>query len=350
MEKMKVLIIRSIGKEKNNDSGWFYHRALDNLGYENMMFGHREIVNKNIKLKKVVNVVSRKITTKNLIDLYKAANKKLIKAALNFKPDLILDVSTKTTTPHLIKQVKEKLKKVLFIGHFGDNPLLYDPPFKSIPYYDYFFVKDTYVLTHLKKLGLDNVYYLPQACDPDIHRPIEDISKEERDYYGNDLSFVGTMYPYRVRILEIFRNYNLKIWGSGWRGDIPKDSVAYTKHQHKWVVGREKSLVFTASKININTQNPQNDIFGVSSKVFQIASAGGFQLIDYKQDLENLFNIGEEIITFNSRDELKELADFYLKNPEKRKQIALKSQERARNEHTYRHRFEEILKVCGLEK
>jgi len=343
---MKVLIIRATGKEKDNDPGWFYHKALDRLGYENIMFNHRKIVEEKLVLKRLINRVSKRIISKGLIDLYKSANKMLIKQIGFFKPDLILDVSGKTTVHELVKWIKEKFRKTLIIGHFNDNPLFYDPPFSTIPYYDRFFVKDTYVLEQLRKLGAKNVYYLPQACDPDSHRPIENMTKVERDYYGSDLSFVGSMYPYRAKIFEIFRDYDFKIWGSGWIGNISRKSVAYTKHQYRWVVGKGKSMVFCASKINLNTQNPQNDIFGVSSKVFQIASARGFQIIDRKKDLSNLFKIGEELICFNSRDELKELVDYYLGRPQEREIIARKSYERVLREHTFRHRFEEIMRLC----
>jgi len=342
---MKIFIIRSTGLEINNDIGWFYHKTLDRLGYENVMFNHKEIVNKNLLLKKGINLFWNKIISRNLIDLYKLANKKFMELIENFKPDLILDVSGKTIMPSLIKQVKEKFKQVLFVGHFCDNPLFYDPPFRTIPFYDYFFVKDTYVLMQLKKLGATNVDYLPQACDPKIHRPIENMNEEDREYYGSDLCFIGSMYPYRVRILEIFKDYNLKIWGSDWRGDIPKDSVAFTKHQYKWVVGKEKSKVITASKICINTHNPQNDIFGVNKRVFEYAGAGGFQIVDRKKDLGNLFKIDEEIICFNSQDELKQLVDYYLKRPQEREAIAKKAYERARKEHTYHHRIKELLEI-----
>jgi len=350
---MRVLIIRGTGGEKNNEAGWFYHLTLEELGILHTMFDHRSLVQRSaaFKIARASDYLLRKTLGHSFGSIplvYRRADDRLLAAVVKFKPHLILVTQAKTITPTVINRLRKVSSDTLIVCHFQDNPFFYDPPFKIIPYYDHFFVKDTYVLNETKKLGFDNVSYLPQACAPQIHRSVPDITDAEREFYGSDLAFVGSMYPYRARILEALKDYDLKIWGSGFHGDIPADSFVYSKHQGRWVVGREKSIVFTTSKININTQNYQNDIFGVSSKVFQIAAAGGFQLIDYKPDLEDLFEIGSEIAVFRSRDELVELVDYYLDHPEERQVMAQRARQRALSEHTFVHRFREITDRCGL--
>ncbi|RLC74958.1 MAG: hypothetical protein DRJ03_31065 [Chloroflexi bacterium] len=350
---MRVLIIRGTGGEKNNESGWFYHLALEGLSISHTMFNHRDLVRKSVvfKIAQVSDYLFRKIQShslRNIPFIYKRADDRLLAAVVEFKPHLVLVTQAKTITPALMDRIRRAIPDVIIVCHFQDNPFFYDPPFKTIPYYDHFFVKDTYVLNEVRKLGFKNVSYLPQACAPQVHRPVPDMTDAEREFYGSDLAFVGSMYPYRVRILEALKGYDFKIWGSGFHGDIPADSFVYSKHQRRWVVGREKSMVFTASKININTQNYQNDIFGVSSKVFQIAAAGGFQLMGYKPDLEKLFEIGSEIAVFHSRDELVELVDYYLERSEERQAMAQRARQRVLSEHTFVHRFCEIAERCGL--
>ena len=61
-----------------------------------------------------------------------------------------------------------------------------------------------------------------------------------------------------------------------------------------------------------------------------------------------LFQIGEEIETFKTLEELKEKIKFYLENPEKRKEIAEKGYLRAHKEHTYKKRLSEL--VSKIEK
>jgi spore maturation protein CgeB len=260
-----------------------------------------------------------------------------------FGPDVLLVMSGKTLSRGLLECVRDEAPGIRIANVFWDNPFFYDTAFSAMPAYDLFFVKDTYVLEETRKLGAANVRYLPQACYPSEHRPLTDLSPQEQAKYGSDLSFVGSMYPYRARILDAFADLDLRIWGSGFHGTIPRESVAYTKHQRESVSGRAKVAVFNATKVNLNTQNHQNDVFGVSSRVYQIAASGGFQLIDRKRDLGALFNVGHEVVAFRSRGELRELAEHYLAHPEERAVIAERSRQRAVGEHTFAHRWETIL-------
>lgn len=341
---MKILVIRGKAKESgNNDDGWYYGYTIKKLGHTvkliNAGIYHRQW---QVYFQKG----TQKIFNKSPINIYRNTERSLLKEAREFKPDLILDTYCKTITPTALKRIR-KLVGCPIVAHFSDNPFFYDPPFSAIENYDHFFVKDSFVVDHCKLLGLNNVSYLPQAAHPDFHKPIK-LTEKDRDFYGSDLSFVGSLYPYRVKIFEALEGRDFKIWGTGWWGGIPKNHFVFKVHQRRGVVQEEKSKVFCASKININTQNFQNDINSVSSKAFQVACAGGFQIIDYKKDLKELFRIGKEIVVFNDRDELIDKVDKYLSDEKSRKRIAEAGMKRARNEHTFEKRFKEIKKTLRI--
>lgn len=347
---MKILILRGTTKEVNNDSGWYFHLVLDERGIEHDLICHNTLVNDSIP-SKAINYVARRVAQSpdlKLIDRYRNADQAVLRRVKQLRPDLIMVMGGKTVRSCLLKEIRLASPRSKMVNVFWDNPFFYDVAFSSIPEYDIFFVKDSYVLNEMKKLGAKNVEYLPQACYPKEHKPLHDITPEERAKYGSDLSFVGSMYPYRARILDVFADMDLKIWGGPPWGTIPKDSVAYTKHQGKRVWGREKTLIFNVSKINLNTQNFQNDVFSVSSKVHQVAASGGFQLVDYKPDLKRLYAVGHEVIVFRSRDELRELAQYYLDHPAERKGIAERALRRALQEHTFDHRLDRILRGVRL--
>ncbi|MBT5794607.1 MAG: glycosyltransferase family 1 protein, partial [Deltaproteobacteria bacterium] len=102
-------------------------------------------------------------------------------------------------------------------------------------------------------------------------------------------------------------------------------------------------------KINLNLHsslyhygiNPDGDF--VNPRTFEIASCKGFQLLDNRSDLLNLFNVDEELVVFNSLDELKDQIIFYTANPDKRNEIANRSYHRVLAEHTIEHRMQELL-------
>ncbi len=342
---MRVFIVRSAGKELNTDAGWYFHCVLEEHGIEHTMFDHRIVAYRGRLVKKAINRIVRRLASNReqaWSVLHRRADRELLARVEQFRPNLLLVMSGKTISRNLLRHIQSRWPRLRTVNVFWDNPFFYDLTFDALPEYDYFFVKDTYVVGEMRKLGADNVHYLPQACHPPEHRVLNDLTTAERAKYGSDLSFVGSMYPYRAHILDVFADMDLKIWGSGSHGIIPSDSVAFTKHQREPVFGRAKVAVFNASKINLNTQNYQNDIFGVSSKVYQIAASGGFQLIDYKPDLEKLFKVDQELIVFRSRDELRELAEYYLAHPEERAEIAERSRRRAIAEHSFVHRWQTI--------
>jgi len=346
---MRILILRGTTREVNNDSGWYFHLTLEERDIEHGVICHNALVDVSLFTRSVNRVFRQFICGqgKQLINQFRRADQVVLGHVEEYKPDLIMAMSGKTLRPCLLRQIREASPRSILVNVFWDNPFFYDIPFSAIPDYDKFFVKDTYVLQEMQKLGANNVAYLHHACYPGEHRPLGDITPAERAEYACDLAFVGSMYPYRTRILDIFRDMDLKIWGGRPWGSIPDDSVAYTKHQHRRVWGRGKIAIFNLAKINLNTQHYQNDIFSVSSKVHQVAASGGFQLVDYKPDLERLYEVGSEIIAFRSRDELRELAEYYLERPAERAEIAERSRQRALAQHTYAHRFDEILTAVG---
>lgn len=79
-------------------------------------------------------------------------------------------------------------------------------------------------------------------------------------------------------------------------------------------------------------------------RLFQGAASGAMMFNEYFPELENLFEIGKEIITFNfgNIDEVREKLKYYLKNEIERKEVAWKGYKRVKECHTFRNRLEQI--------
>lgn len=343
---MKVLLI---GEDKKGSMAWFVKRAFEEMNIEVSLFDHRRRV-LNTPWKKAIfegRKFRPRLFRRDLLDYLpymKKAGEDLIRVVKKLNPDFVLVTKGETLQRELVRNLREE-SKMGIVNWFPDNPF-YDPlVMESLDEYTLFFVKDPYIVEEIKKLGATNVLYLPFACDPEIHKALN-LNPEEISYYGSKLSFVGSLYPYRVKILEAFSNCNLKIWGSRWERISPR-SPLLSKHQRKEVIGWEQAAVFNASFINLNIHHP-NDIYGVNMRVFDIAGSGGFQLVDYKKGIERVFSPRNEIVTYRSLEELKELVNHFLENAEERKTIAKKAQERAHREHTYILRVQEILECMEV--
>ncbi|HWN93333.1 MAG TPA: DUF3880 domain-containing protein, partial [Verrucomicrobiae bacterium] len=139
--------------------------------------------------------------------------RRLERICLEWEPSLVLVIKGGPITPGLIRRVKRS-RDVLFLNFFPDNPL-WMMPFDSIEAYDVFFTKERYALDSLEHVGLRNLHYLPMYCVPAMHHPVT-LTAEEQLLYSRQISFVGSRYPYRERLLKELQAFPIKLWGAGW--------------------------------------------------------------------------------------------------------------------------------------
>ena len=85
----------------------------------------------------------------------------------------------------------------------------------------------------------------------------------------------------------------------------------------------------------------------VSLRAFDIPAAGGFLLTDWKDDLAELFDAENEIVSFRSVDEMNDLIAYYEKYPDRREPVIQRARERVKNEHQVIHRIQKMLEIAA---
>jgi len=266
----------------------------------------------------------------------------LLRAAQDLQPHLIL-LAHCLMPPQVIGQLR-KASHARTAAWFPDTLANMRRLYLLASDLDAWFFKDPYMV-HLfrAKLGL-NAHYLPEACDSVSHRRVK-LTEADRQRYGCDLTSACSVYYYRARLLEMFADYDMKLWGNGLPFWLKSPLRAcYTGH---YVAELEKSKAFNAAKIVINTMH-FSEIEGVNCRLFEAAGCGAFQIADWKPALPELFEPEREIVTFRSREELREKVDYYLARPEERQAIADRAYARAHREHTYEIRLRRMFDILGL--
>ncbi len=104
----------------------------------------------------------------------------------------------------------------------------------------------------------------------------------------------------------------------------------------------ELPQVYGTTDINFNATSLQMKA-AVNQRIFDVPAAGGFLLTDFREQLAELFKVGDEVACFEEPGEIPELVSFYLRHPEVRKKMTAKARDRVLTEHTYRHRVAAML-------
>jgi len=158
---------------------------------------------------------------------------------------------------------------------------------------------------------------------------------------------MGSGYYNRVQSFPRLLNYDFKIWGTEW--SLGSHIGSRVQNNNKRIDSNEIVKIYNAAKINLNLHsstfhnnvNPVGDF--VNPRTFEIAACGGFQLVDERSELAELMELGSEVVTFNTIDDLCIKIDHYLEHKDEAKLITARGKERVLKEHTIQHRMHEML-------
>lgn len=272
-------------------------------------------------------------------------NEVVLAKVAEFKPDLVLALAQAPLSKEGIARLKALAVPIAFWFVEDFRTLTYWSEVAEA--YDYFFtLQRGEFFDALESRGIKNYYYLPQACSPTVHKPLA-LGAEESEKFSADLSFMGAAYYNRLQAFPQLLEYDFKIWGTGW--DLRSAVGQRVQNANERVSTGDCVKIYNGAEINLNLHsstfheevNPNGDF--VNPRTFEIAACGGFQLVDERSELHECFRAGEEMVTFENLEDLKNKIDFYLENESERKTLAAKARARVLSEHTFEHRLTEML-------
>ncbi|MBU9332415.1 CgeB family protein [Burkholderia multivorans] len=227
-----------------------------------------------------------------------------------------------------------------------DDPYEFDYSQKIVPLADIVFSNDRWSSMHYDH---PNVHHLPLAADLDAHFRAPEKTK------SRDVFFCGVGFANRIQLLRdcasSLSGFKVEVLGAEWPDDLPfaanrrvPNADLPTLHATSLVtlnMGRRFDLANERFKLDASTPGP---------RTFEAAAAGtvqcmfveGFEIDDYYSEQNG------EILLFDSPAELRQHVEMLRDDRERATTIALAAQQRTRQEHTYRHRAETILRHAAL--
>lgn len=339
---MRIAVIGKFGPE---DFGTHIKDELEHMGNEVQTYNFGPLINlknqdRNLPFVKYRRSLFEILSKASRKTRQYSVTKELYSFFLDKKLDLI--ICTKDWLLDYEVDMIRKLTSAKIVLWYPDAVVNFGRSFFMSAGYDALFFKDSYIVDNLRSMYQKNVHYLPECFNPRVHRPVEYNEKDEHKYKC-DISLIGNLHPFRVELLKTLNQYDVKVYGSSnpWWLNIRDIGAMYTG---EYLTYLEKSRAIKHSKISLNTVHI-GEINGVNVRTFEIAGAGGFQLVQQKRDLADLFEVGKEIVTYGTLDELRHKVDYYLEHERERLQIAKAGQQRAWNDHTYNDRMKKMLKI-----
>lgn len=134
----------------------------------------------------------------------------------------------------------------------------------------------------------------------------------------------------------------LIVGDNGWKSQLPETP----RWRHLGAIDYYKELpaFYQQSSINFNCTSQQMK-GAVNQRVFDVPATGSFLITDHREQIENLFEIGTEVVVYRNPEEIPGLIKEYLSNPTARTVITKAARRRILAEHTYEVRLASIIGI-----
>ncbi len=197
-------------------------------------------------------------------------------------------------------------------------------------------------LAAYRDAGIREVYFLPQAMDPEYDRPATRVPAQ----YRCDFSFVGSgQYPDRHGLLQRLASVGrLQVRGPGWEG-VTGLPVAGGP-----VWGKDFARVVAGAAISLGAHaiaGQREQVACDSNRIWKVLGCGGFYLGAWQPRSDEFARDGEHCAWYRDLDQAVALAERYLAAPGQRAEIAAAGREHALKHHTYAHRLQLLLEGRG---
>ncbi|WP_373229481.1 glycosyltransferase [Cohnella sp.] len=289
-------------------------------------------------------LVAGRVTLVNPID-------DVVKVAARERPDMML----------VLDGMAMPIEKAQEVGNLGvrtavwftDDPYYTDITAGIAVHYHHVFTLERNCVAFYTERGCSRVSYLPLGVFPVSYRP-----RNPPYSIRGEICFIGTAYWNRVslfdRLIPLLAHRRLHISGMWWERLPEFQRWKSLIDLGKWMDPVQTSERYNANKIVINAHRAHIDstfnqnlaqITAVSPnpRTFEIAASATLQLTDIREDLTQFYVPGQEIVTYDSPEDLVAKAEYYLAHEEERQAIALRGLYRTLKDHTYISRLNQLM-------
>ena len=198
--------------------------------------------------------------------------------------------------------------------------------FPLIPHIDLTLTAAPECVAWYEKEGCPALFF-PEASDPDIFHPMPELPK----LY--EVCFVGLRYGIREKIVKGLQKAGILVaaYGAGWDGGrLDTKDVPQLFAQSKIVLG-------------VGTIGHCEDFYAFKMRDFDGPMSGSCYVTHDNPDLQLVYKVGEDIVTYRSVDDCIDKVRWYLSHEDERERVAQAGRARALTDHTWDKRFQGLV-------
>lgn len=183
--------------------------------------------------------------------------------------------------------------------------------------------------------------YLPWCFEPSI------LNRVKTGDRRHDLTFVGGITGYHedgVNLLEwIASRTPIELWGYLNQFNLRESNIQKAYKGEAW--GLDMYRILGESKITLNRHVDVAGPYANNMRLFEATGMGALLLTDYKENLQEFFDVEKELITYRTPEECLEKIKYYLQHDAELKSIAQAGQRRTLRDHGYSNRMKQLEQI-----
>lgn len=251
-----------------------------------------------------------------------------------YKPDVLLNQAMDGIPSAFFAEMKPYIR--LLVGQHA-APILQDSDFRC---YDLFISSLPNFCDHFRNLGVRSEL-CRLAFEPSVlHR----LGERKTSI---SVTFVGSLtseHSSRISLLDSLCDETcLRVWGNG--GHLLPVGSHLHRRLEKPVWGLAMYKILQSSRLTLNHHIGISESYANNMRLYEATGVGALLITDWKQNLNEIFEVGKEVVAYHSPAECAELINYYLDHPCDAESIAKAGQQRTLRDHTYAKRMEEFASI-----
>jgi len=261
------------------------------------------------------------------------------------KPDIVYCQDMHCLSPQFLDEVKRRT--TLLVGQIASS-------IGSIPIekYDIIISSLPALVEYFRSRNITS-FLVPLAFEPQMLSRFN----QHATYASRPIqcSFAGGLatgvHQERAQLLELLAKQTpIEFWGYG-LDSFPAQSLVRARYRGEaW--GSQMFQVLASSKITVNKHaeimypRPSDGAmfnattyYANNMRLYEATGSGALLITEYKDNLEDYFKIGKEVVAYRTADECAALIKYYLTYPQEAETIARAGQQRTLRSHTYQDRM-----------